>query len=215
MWSGSFHQRTAEELLEHSGLLCADLDELGDQLLEVRGKLVGSPHRWALSASPTGDGLKCVFRVAAAVAEHKGSFRAVEKHVHELCGVQIDKSCSDVARLCFLSHDPDAYLNKQAVELPPLVQLKQQTKVPGPFANEKLQRYREIAEEVLGDTNWHSDSSGYCTCPARHLHTSGDADRDCKVYLEAVPSVHCFHRNCMPVISGVNHDLDPGLGSFD
>ena len=80
MWSGSFHQRTAEELLEHSGLLCADLDELGDQLLEVRKKLLGSPHLWALSASPTGDGLKCVFRVAAAVAEHKGSFRAVEKH---------------------------------------------------------------------------------------------------------------------------------------
>src|SRR5437016_3093199 len=30
MWSGSFSKRKSSDLLQHSGLLCADLDELGD-----------------------------------------------------------------------------------------------------------------------------------------------------------------------------------------
>lgn len=215
MWSGSFRKRGAEELLEHSRLLCADLDELGQRLPDVREKLLSSPHVWALFPSPTGDGLKCVYRVVADAAKHRGSFRAVEKHVRELCGVQIDKSCSDVARLCFLSHDPDAYLNEQAVELPPLVEPEQKAKVHEPVTDEKLQRRREIAEEVLGDVNWHGDSSGYCTCPAQHLHTSGDADRDCEVYLERVPSIHCFHQSCMAVVSGVNHELRSRIGKAE
>jgi putative DNA primase/helicase len=215
MWSGSFRERSVEKLLEHSGLLCADLDELGNRLPDVREKLLSSPHVWALFSSPTGDGLKCVCRVAADVTKHRGSFRAVEKHVHELCGIQIDKSCSDVARLCFLSHDPDAYLNEQAVELPPSVEPEQKAKEREPVADEKLQRRREIAEEVLGDVNWHSDSSGYCTCPAQHLHTSGDADRDCEVYLERVPSIHCFHQSCMAVVSGVNHELRSRIGKAE
>jgi hypothetical protein len=188
---------------------------LGKRLPDVREKLLSSPHLWTLFTSPTGDGLKCVFRVAADVAEHRDSFRAVEKHVCELCGVQIDKSCLDVARLCFLSHDPDAYLNEEAVELPPLVEPDQQAKIHEPVADEKLQKRREIAEEVLGDINWHSDTSGYWACPARHLHTSGDADRDCEVYLEAVPSIHCFHESCMGVVSGVNHELRSRIGKAE
>jgi hypothetical protein len=215
MWSGSFRERSAEKLLEHSGLLCADLDELAERLPDVREKLLSSPYLWALFASPTGDGLKCVFRVAADAEKHKKSFLAIEQHVRELCGVQIDGSCKDVARLCFLSHDPDVYLNENAVELPPLVEPEQQAKIHEPIADEKLQRRRELAEEVLGDINWHSDSSGYCTCPAQHLHTSGDGDRDCEVYLERVPSIHCFHESCMAVIAGVNHELRSRIGKAE
>src|ERR1700736_6315271 len=62
-WSGTFSQRKGEALLQHSGLLCADLDGLGpDKIPEVRAKLVNSPHVWALFLSPTSDGLKAVFR---------------------------------------------------------------------------------------------------------------------------------------------------------
>jgi BT4734-like, N-terminal domain len=96
--------------LQHSGLLCADLDALGDQLVDVRAKLLTSIHLWALFISPTGDGLKCIFRVPADAEKHKASFEAVKKHVFEFAGVQIDQSCSDVSRLCFLSYDPDVHL---------------------------------------------------------------------------------------------------------
>jgi hypothetical protein len=106
--------------LKHSGLLCADLDSLGARLREVRQKLVKSPHVWALFLSPSGDGLKAVFRVPADSSKHLASFRAVEKHVLELTGIAIDESCSDVARLCFMSYDPGIWLNPHAIPIEPL-----------------------------------------------------------------------------------------------
>ncbi len=72
--------------MKHSGLLCADLDSLGSQLVEVREKLKQSPHVFTLFLSPTGDGLKAVFSVPADASKHAGSFRAVEKHIRDLTG---------------------------------------------------------------------------------------------------------------------------------
>jgi len=172
-WSGTFSRRKQGALLQHSGLLCADLDGLGrDRLDETREKLVKSPNLWALFVSPTGDGLKAVFRVPAEAESHKASFRAVEKHVRELSGLQIDKACSDVSRLCFLSHDPNAYLNEKAVELPFLIEAgpAENAVPPPPVGDEKLQARRRIAAELLGDIEWNGDGSGYGTCPGQHLH---------------------------------------------
>jgi len=66
MWSGRFENRekpASEKLINHSGLLCADLDELGTRFGEVRENLLKSPHLWAVFRSPSGGGLKAVFRV--------------------------------------------------------------------------------------------------------------------------------------------------------
>jgi putative DNA primase/helicase len=119
-WSGTFTQRKNEALIRHSGLLCADLDSLGARLPEVRRKLKDSPHIWALFTSPTGDGLKAVFRVWPDAARHLASFRAIQKHLRELTGVEIDESCKDVSRLCFMSFDPDIYVNLDATKIEPL-----------------------------------------------------------------------------------------------
>jgi hypothetical protein len=90
LWSGTFTRRANDALLQHSGLLCADLDSLNGELANVREKLSTSPHLLTLLKSPGGEGLKAVFKVPADVTKHPGSFRAVEKHVKELTGVQID-----------------------------------------------------------------------------------------------------------------------------
>ena len=47
MWCGQFSNRekpAADKLLKHSGLLCADLDDLGPELPRVRKKLETSLH---------------------------------------------------------------------------------------------------------------------------------------------------------------------------
>jgi hypothetical protein len=46
LWSGRFTERANDKLIAHSGLLCADLDELGEQLPEIRKKLMSSPYVW-------------------------------------------------------------------------------------------------------------------------------------------------------------------------
>jgi hypothetical protein len=145
-------------------LLCADLDQLGDQLADVRSKLLTSPHLWALFLSPTGDGLKCVFRVRSDAGKQKASFRAVEKHVRALTGIQIDQSCSDLARLCFLSHDPDAYLNDNAAELAPLASEKSEDGKSASICEAKIQIRRRIASELMGEIDWSTEANGCCPC---------------------------------------------------
>jgi hypothetical protein len=119
LWSGTFSARANDKLIQHSGFLCGDLDNLGERLKEVREKIKASPYLAYLFRSPT-NGLKTVFKVPADASKHLASFRAVEKHVLELTGIQIDQACKDVARLCFMSYDPELYINENAVEIEPL-----------------------------------------------------------------------------------------------
>src|SRR6516165_1617482 len=121
-WSGTFSRRGNEYLLQHSGLLPADLDMDaldGKDLKEVRAKLRTSPHVFADIISPTGSGLKVIFKVSDDKQKHPGSFLAAQKHILELTGVAIDESSKDLARLCFVSFDSDAYINLDAQEITP------------------------------------------------------------------------------------------------
>src|SRR5262249_49009936 len=160
-------------LIAHSGLLCADLDDLGERLEEVRAKLLASPHLWALFLSPTGNGLKAVFRVANDAAKHYASYLAAQTYVEKLTSVRIDESCKDVGRLCFMSFDPGAYLNVDAVELPPLAEeQRSHDQRSGEAGNNTSEpeidlRWR-IATELLGPIQRTGDTQGYCVCPGRH-----------------------------------------------
>ena len=218
LFSGTFHQRNDKALSQHSGLLCADLDGLGpEKIAEARARLRDSMHLWADFVSPTGDGLKAVFRVRADGETHKASFRAVEQHVHQLTGLRIDKSCSNVGRLCFLSFDPDSYLKEEAVELPPLVETENPRKDTGapPVADDLLESRRGIAVDLLDEIDWESDSSGYCTCPGQDLHTGGDGNQDCIVYLDQIPTIKCFHESCRATIEAFNRELRSRIGKAE
>src|SRR5262249_55551938 len=76
-WSGTFTARKSEALKNHSGLLGADLDNLGEKLEDTRVLLLRSHYLWALFRSPTAGGLKAVFRVPADSSKHHRSFCAV------------------------------------------------------------------------------------------------------------------------------------------
>jgi hypothetical protein len=121
LFSGRFSCRNAASLISHSGLIVADFDDLdklpGDGLKRVRNGLHKSPNLFALFLSVTGSGLKALFRVSDVPKLHKASFKAVARHCHELTGVKIDESGSDVCRNCFVSYDPNLFVNLKAVAL--------------------------------------------------------------------------------------------------
>ena len=213
LWSGRFTKRANDALVQHSGLLCADLDSLNGELANVREKLSESPYLWTLFKSPSGDGLKAVFRVPADQTRHSGSFRAVEQHVRELTGAQVDLACKDAARLCFLSYDPELIHKANAREIEPL----QEPEKPRPINNGMLDlsERQRIATELLREIDWESETSGFVVCPGKHLHTSGDNDRDCELHLDNVPTLHCFHNSCRGILDGVNHELRSRIGKAE
>lgn len=121
-FSGSFSKRSAAHLISASDLVCIDLDDLGDKLSVVKEKLITdyrSKDSLVLGfVSPNGNGYKAVYLV-----DHYGSdfsnkdyYEGISKYIAQLCQLEfskIDESCTDIVRGCFLSHDPEAYINPQ------------------------------------------------------------------------------------------------------
>ena len=211
--SGRFKKRANDALIEYTGLLCTDIDSLGERLLAVRKKLKASPYVVAVFLSPTGDGLKVWFRVAPDPAKHLASFRAIQKHVRELTGAKIDESCKDVSRLCFLSYDPDLYYHQDALEIEPLPEPEKPKGAANGAVN--LSERQRIATELLGNIEWESETSGFVPCPAKHLHITGDSDRDCKIDFDHVPTLHCFHDHCRAILEAINRELRSRIGKAE
>ena len=65
----------------------------------------------------------------------------------------------------------------------------------------------EIAAEYLGNIDWITPTEGYCDCPGRERHTSKDGRRDCVLYLDRIPTLHCVHSSCAPAIEEANRKL--------
>lgn len=119
--SGVFSVRGEVNLKVHSGLIQADFDLVGPQMVELRERLSKDPYVAAVFTSPSGEGLKAFYRVPPAPdkKEHLRRYFAVEQHCLLSYGVQIDESVKDMSRLCFVSDDPEAIL-KDSVELAPM-----------------------------------------------------------------------------------------------
>jgi hypothetical protein len=114
-WSGMFERRNNGSLLTHSGLLCLDLDGLGVLVADGRRRLVGDSHVLAVFLSPSGAGLKATVPIDALDADtHCACFRVAEGYFKEKFGLTVDPACKDVARLCFVSFDADAWISGEA-----------------------------------------------------------------------------------------------------
>ena len=64
-----------------------------------------------------------------------------------------------------------------------------------------------IAEKTLKSVEWASATMGYCECPGKKLHSTQDGKRDCAVYLDRVPTIHCMHASCAPEVEKTNRSL--------
>lgn len=117
MFSGIFSQRNATSLTAHSGLICVDLDGLNGATGSMKELIASDPHTLAAFVSPTGSGLKVIFRCNPN-DPHQRAYDDAEHFVLENFGLKIDPACKDVSRLCFISHDPEAFVADDAEPLP-------------------------------------------------------------------------------------------------
>ena len=106
-----------KEMTSHSGLLQVDLDSLNANLSQVRDQAKTDPHILAGFISPSGNGLKLAVRVPPASDRQQESFEAAARYFRETYDMAIDPACKDPLRLCFVSSDPEAWLNEDATEL--------------------------------------------------------------------------------------------------
>ena len=108
-----------EGRFNHSGLIQIDLDAKdnpGWTVDEMREVLIADPRMVAVFITPSGKGVKGVACVHADADLHKDSFAAASIHFASL-NLKIDPSCKDPVRLCFVSHDPDAWMRSGIVQV--------------------------------------------------------------------------------------------------
>jgi len=68
-----------------------------------------------------------------------------------------------------------------------------------------------IAEKILGHIDWMTPAEGYCDCPGRNRHGNKSSRRDCAVYLDSIPTIHCVHASCNSIITATNKKLRGAL----
>ena len=211
LWAGKFTSRKNGGIEKFSGYLCADIDKVPKRIGELHDTARNDPHAAAAFVSPSGTGIKIVFRVpvAADAKQHQHNFNAVRAHVAKIYNAKVDEAAKDIARLCFVSNDPAAFYNAEAVPLdvtsePAAVASVQplQGAAKGGTSNRT-----EIAKRILGAIQWTDDTTGFCKCPGEHLHTTANSAKDCKVMLDGVPTIKCFHGSCAGIVAGANHEL--------
>ena len=112
-FSGIFSKRANNELEQHSNLFCIDLDNINN-VDEVKAKVLELLPPALMFVSPTGNGIKLVYKIDISKAEHIQYFKAFEQFFKTEMNVSIDEKCKDVARACFLCYDKEAYLNTDA-----------------------------------------------------------------------------------------------------
>lgn len=111
--SGVFKIRNISGLMEHSGLICIDVDAK-DQLGQVNIELLKQDNfAYCIHESCSGNGGYAVyFKIDG--NKHSEAFYGIEEYLFINYSIVIDKSCKDVSRLRFVSFDPELYFNDKA-----------------------------------------------------------------------------------------------------
>ncbi len=154
--SGTFEGgRKMEYLKMYSGFVHLDFDKLRpDELAKAKSQVQELPTTFACFTSPSGNGLKVFIEVDSSVEHHSAAYKQVQEHYEQYLSIEADPKCKDVTRLCFVSHDTEAYRNihneKFKVELSQNSLLEQ---VPKPLVSPPViqESYNPFLDEQLAE----------------------------------------------------------------
>jgi RecA-family ATPase len=112
--SGTFYERRKKENIEsYSGILHLDYDKV-DNVEIIKDILTTIPYTYSAFISPSGNGIKVFVLTDAKPKEHTEFFNQIRAYYDGILGIESDNSVKDITRLCFVSFDPNLYLNESS-----------------------------------------------------------------------------------------------------
>jgi len=112
--SGYFSaDRNAKSLTTHSGFIGIDIDNISNELNGIKSLLSTDPYVYACFMSISGTGLCAIFKIDS--ERHLDAFNSIADYLIRKYQIVIDPSGKDICRPRFISYDPEAYLNTNAV----------------------------------------------------------------------------------------------------
>jgi len=115
-FSGTFKDtRKDANISSYTGILVIDIDkkDLNIPYDEALWCVVDTPFVFCAFKSPSG-GIKALAYSEMGAKDHKWYFKGVEEFFIDNWGIQIDPSGKNPGRLCFISYDPDMYLDLES-----------------------------------------------------------------------------------------------------
>jgi hypothetical protein len=109
-----FESSRRSALLMSNGLIVLDFDHV-EAVLQVKTAICEMPYIYACFISPSGDGLKVLVRTNCKDSlEYKSFIIELFDEFNYCWALKADPSKKGINDLCYLSHDPDIYINEKA-----------------------------------------------------------------------------------------------------
>lgn len=104
-FSGKFTERKDDCILEHSGFVCLDFDNVSE---DRREDLIKDEYIFSVWTSPSGNGLKALVKIKES-SKHRQHYQALIERFAD-----IDVSGINESRVCYESYDPEIYINSNS-----------------------------------------------------------------------------------------------------
>ncbi|CAM4351119.1 hypothetical protein EWU23_13265 [Cytophagaceae bacterium 50C-KIRBA] len=122
-FSGTFNKnRSKENIKEYNGFIVLDIDKLiPDQIQSCYHQLLKDEFVLSFWRSPSNNGFKGLIQIEyldisneiELDTKHKSAFKKLSTYFQNKYFIELDKSGSDISRLCFLSYDPNLVIKKE------------------------------------------------------------------------------------------------------
>lgn len=148
--SGLFIERKEENLIQHSGFICIDIDYFTD-----KSELISDPYTYALFKSASGGGLAVIVKINP--DRHKDSFRWLQNYYYQSFGIKVDSAPQNVASLRFASYDPEMVINEKSKVAKTLAEKKNTTRqslpivLPGDTVGEMVREAVNLGHNLAPD----------------------------------------------------------------
>lgn len=111
--TGIFNYRSLAGLEDYNGLMCLDIDHVEDPK-SLKEKCKTLNYVYAAFITPSGKGLKVLIKSPANAENYREIESKVANAFNLDTGYLRDNHCKDIARIQFVSYDPELYLNENS-----------------------------------------------------------------------------------------------------
>jgi hypothetical protein len=112
--NGIFQVRNNLGLIQYSGIVCLDIDNV-DDIPSLKRKCKSIPWVWVTYVTPSGKGLKVFVKTESTPESFKYIEQQVAQEFFNQTGLMRDNRAKDLARLQFISYDRELYLNPGSI----------------------------------------------------------------------------------------------------
>ena len=108
--------RMDNHVLEYTGIVIVDID-IKDQAVisRLKNMMIDDPYVYSFFASPSG-GLKVLYVVNSTSDKHRDyAYDQIKSWVEDNYDIEVDTSGKNISRLCYVSYDPELYLNNEYI----------------------------------------------------------------------------------------------------